>query len=154
MMMSRIMGFGRSRRRPASMMRRDTKSTRTATQGKYCEYKDAYLLLLWGGLQDVIHQNGHEFRHSVDASGVGSILGRAVYCLCLGLCLLQPFSGYRVYDVEYSQLVCSWCLLEVGVDLLDEDRLGLSDNGSATAGQMETTMSMESIPGCWRHRAM
>lgn len=87
--------------------------------------KYAYLLFFGGGLHDVIHQNGHEFCHSVDASGVGSIRGRAVYCLCLGLGLLEPFPGYRVYDVEYPQLVCSWCLFEVCIDLLDKDGFGL-----------------------------
>lgn len=92
---------------------------------QYCEYKNAYLLFLGGRLQDVIHQNGHEFRHSVDSSGIGSIRGRAVYCLCLGLGLFEPFPCYRVYDVEYSQLVCSRCLLEVGIYLLYEDGFGL-----------------------------
>jgi hypothetical protein len=83
--------------------------------------KYAYLLLFGGGLQDVIHQNRHEFCHSVDASGVGSIRGRAVYCLRLRLGLLEPFSGYRVYDVEYPQLVCSRCLLKVCKDFLNKD---------------------------------
>ena len=68
----------------------------------YCEIEDAYLLFLWGGLQNVIYQYGHQFRYSVYTSGIGSILGRAVYCLSLGLGLFEPFPGYRVYDVEYS----------------------------------------------------
>lgn len=59
----------------------------------------AYLLLLGTGLKNVIHQYGHQFGHSVDASGVGAIWGCAVYGLSLRLCLLEPFPGYRVYDV-------------------------------------------------------
>lgn len=101
------------------------KSTCRHLQREYFKIKDAYLLFLWGGLQDIIHQYGHQFRYSVNTSGIGSILGRAVYCLSLSLGLFEPFPGYRVYDVEYSQLVCSWCLLEVCVDLLDEDGFGL-----------------------------
>lgn len=83
--------------------------------------KYAYLLLFWGGLQDVIHQNGHEFCHSIDTSSVGSIRGRAVYCLRLRLGLLKPFPGYRVYDVEYPQLVCSRRFFEVCEDFLNKD---------------------------------
>lgn len=46
--------------------------------------------------------------------------------LSLGLGLVHPLASYRVYDVEYSQLVRAWCFLEVKVELLDKDRLGLS----------------------------
>ncbi len=73
----------------------------------------------------VIHQYWHELRHSVDAGRKGAILGRAVYGLVVGLGLVQPLSGYRVYDVEHSQLVCSRRFLEVCVDLLDENRFRL-----------------------------
>lgn len=71
----------------------------------------------------------------MDASGIGSILGRAVYCLCLSLGLFEPFPGYRVYDVEYPQLVCSWSLLEVCVDLLDENRFGLCKQDESEAAE-------------------
>ena len=83
--------------------------------------KYAYLLLFRGGMQDIIHQYRHEFGHSVDAGGVCPIRCRAVYCLGLCLGLFEPFSGYRVYDVEYPQLMCSRCLLEVCEDLLNKD---------------------------------
>jgi hypothetical protein len=85
------------------------------------EFLNLVLLLFGGGLQNVIHQNRHEFCHSVDASGIGSIRSRAVYCLRLRLGLLEPFSGYRVYDVEYPQLVCSRCLFEMRKDFLNKN---------------------------------
>lgn len=34
-------------------------------------------------------------------------------------------SRHRVYDVQYSEFVCAWCLLEVGVDLLNQNGFGL-----------------------------
>lgn len=86
---------------------------------------NAYLLFLGGGLKNVIHQDGHEFRYSMNSSGIGAILCRAVYWLALRLCLLEPFPGYRVYYVENPQLVCSGSLLKMCVDLLDEDRFRL-----------------------------
>lgn len=72
-------------------------------------------------LKDVIHQHRHELRHSVYSSSFSPIRGRTVYCLALGLSLLKPFPSYRVYDVQNTQLVCSWCLFKVCVDLLNED---------------------------------
>lgn len=113
----------------------------------------AYLLFFRGGLQDVIHQNRHEFCHSVDASGIGSIRGRAVNCLCLCLGLLEPFPGYRVYDVEYPQLVCSRCLFEVCEDFLDEDGFGLL--GQAVSGCLalkQLEMFGSALPGCWKRK--
>ena len=85
----------------------------------------AYLLFFRGGLQNVIHQNRHEFCHSVDTSGIGSIRGRAVNSCSLGFGLLEPFAGYRVYDVKNPQLVCSRRLLEMGIDFLNEYGFGL-----------------------------
>jgi hypothetical protein len=87
-------------------------------------------LFFWRSLQNVIHQYGHEFRHSVDTGGICAILGRAVNSLALGLGLLEPLAGYRVYDVKDAQFVRSGSLLEVGVDFLDEDRLGLGEKRS------------------------
>lgn len=84
-----------------------------------------YLLVFWGGLKNVIHQHGHQFRHSVNSSGICAILGRAVYRLALRLCLLKPLAGYRVYYVEDPQFVCSGSFLEVCVNFLDEDGFGL-----------------------------
>lgn len=88
-------------------------------------FKYAYLLLCWSGLRNIIPQYGHQFRHSVDASGISAIWGGAVYLLSLCLGLLKPFSGYGVYDVKNPQLVCPRSSFEVCVDFLDKDRLGL-----------------------------
>jgi hypothetical protein len=85
----------------------------------------AYLLLLWSGLKNVIHQHGHKFRYSVDTGSVGAVLGGAVNCLALSLGLFKPLPCYRVYDVKDAQLVRPRSLFEVGVDLLDENRFGL-----------------------------
>lgn len=85
----------------------------------------AYLVFCWTRLNNVIHQDGHQFGHSVYASSICSVRGRAAYCLPLLLCLLHPLAGYRVYDVKNSQFVCCGCLFEVGVDFLDEHGLGL-----------------------------
>lgn len=71
----------------------------------------------------VIHQYWHQLCHSVDTASEGAILSRGVYGLAVGLRLVEPLAGYRVYDVEHSQLVCSRGLLEVRVYLLDEDGL-------------------------------
>src|SRR5689334_20061181 len=62
----------------------------------------AYLLLLWAGLKNVIHQHGHQFGHSVNASSVRAIRSRAIDCLSLGFGLLEPLACYRVYDVKNS----------------------------------------------------
>lgn len=83
-------------------------------------YVFAYLLLIRSVLNNIIHQHGHEFRYAVDACGVCAVWGSAVYCLALGFCRLQPFPGYRVYDVEDAQLVCRRRFLEVREDLLDQ----------------------------------
>lgn len=43
-------------------------------------------------------------------------------------CMFQPLASYRVYNIEYAQLVCPWCFFEVSVDLLDKDGFGLFAN--------------------------
>jgi hypothetical protein len=87
----------------------------------------AYLLLLWNRRENIIHQDGHEFRYSVNASSIRPILGRAVNGLPLGFCLLKPFPGYGVYYVENTQFVRSRSLLEVRVNLLNQNRFGLDE---------------------------
>ena len=80
---------------------------------------DAYLLILRSVVDDVGHQDGQQFRHSVDTSGESPISrGTSRWLTGLASCL-YPLSSYRVYDIEYAQLVCSWSLLEMRVDLLD-----------------------------------
>lgn len=39
--------------------------------------------------------------------------------------LIYPLSCYRIYNIEYAELMCSRSLLEVGVNLLNQDRFGL-----------------------------
>jgi hypothetical protein len=87
----------------------------------------AYLVILWGGCNDVVHQCGHQLSHSVHTSGWRAIpSGRADgLAFCFGH--IHPFPGYRVYDVENAQLVCCRGLLEMGVELLDENRFGLRE---------------------------
>ena len=87
----------------------------------------AYLLSLWGVLRNVIHQYGHEFRHSVYSGSKCAVWRGAVYLLPLSLCLLKPFAGYRVYDVEHAQFVRSRRLLEVGVNFLNQNRFRLNN---------------------------
>lgn len=82
-------------------------------------------MVFWGGLKNVIHQHGHQFRHSVNSSGICAILGGAVNWLTLSLCLLKPLAGYRVYYVEDPQFVCSGSFLEVCVNFLDKNGFGL-----------------------------
>lgn len=54
-------------------------------------------------------------------------MGGAVDGLAQAFGAFQPLAGYTVYDVEYSQLMCSRRLLEVCIYFLNEDRLGLGE---------------------------
>jgi hypothetical protein len=85
----------------------------------------AYLLIFWGGCYDIIHEYGEQLSHSSHTSGESAVWSTTARCLSTLLGLVYPLPGYRVYDVEYSKLVCTRCLLEMGVNLLDEDRFGL-----------------------------
>jgi hypothetical protein len=78
-------------------------------------------VLLGSRLNNIIHQNRHQLRYSVDASTICAIWRRLGYSLALGLGLLEPFARYGVYDVKNPKFVCSWRLLEVCKDFLDED---------------------------------
>lgn len=81
----------------------------------------AYLLILGGRCDDVVHQNGYQLSYSMHACSECSIRCRKAWSLPLGLGLVQPFPRYRVYDVECSQFVCAGCLFEVGEEFLNED---------------------------------
>jgi hypothetical protein len=85
----------------------------------------AYLLILWSGLNDIIHEYWKQFGHSIDASRECTIGSGATSRLASLASLFYPSSSYRVYNVEYAQFVCSRSFLEVCVDLLDEDGFGL-----------------------------
>ena len=81
----------------------------------------AYLLILRSVVYDIGHQDRQQLGHSVDPSSKGSIWSsRTGWLACPARCF-YPLSRYRVYNIEYAQLVCSWSLFEMGVDLLDED---------------------------------
>lgn len=54
----------------------------------------AYLLLLRSCRDNVIHQHGHQFRHSVNTGSKSAIWGGAVDNLPLGFGLFQPFAGH------------------------------------------------------------
>lgn len=51
----------------------------------------------------------------MDASGIGTVLSRAVYGLAGTLRKLSPLAGYRVYNVEYAKFVGPRGLLEMCV---------------------------------------
>lgn len=82
-----------------------------------------YLLIGRGGVYDISHQNREEFGHSSNTSSKGSIGRRASKRLAGLACLIYPLSSYRVYDVEYSQLLISWRFLEMCINFLNEDGL-------------------------------
>lgn len=115
--------------------------------------KIAYLLLVGSGLKNVIHQYGHEFRHSVYSGGISAILRRAVYWLSLGLGLLEPFAGYRVHYVENPQLVRPGRLFEVRVNLLDEDGFGLHRVMVSVCSYEASSTETRGVPECWRRKA-
>lgn len=62
----------------------------------------AYLLFCGGILNNVIHKHGKQFRNSIHATGIGSIGGRIIDLLALLLGMVDPSSGYGIYNVEYS----------------------------------------------------
>lgn len=76
------------------------------------------------------------------AGGIRAVLRRAVYWLSLCLCLLEPFAGYKVYYVEYPQLVRPGRLFEVRVNLLDENRFGLRRARLARASRATQSRSV------------
>ena len=81
----------------------------------------AYLLIIRCIVNDIGHQNGEQFSDSVDTSckcSIGSCTARGLASLA---CSFYPLPGYRVYDIEYAELVGARCLLEVGVDFLNQD---------------------------------
>lgn len=82
-------------------------------------FSRAYLLVFRRVVYDIGHQDREQLGHSVNASGEGSIgrsASRRLACLARRF---YPLSSYRVYDIEYAQLVSPRSLLEVCVDLLD-----------------------------------
>lgn len=81
----------------------------------------AYLLISRSIVNDIGHQDGQQFSDSVDASCKSSIGSCAARGLTSLACSFYPLPGYRVYDIEYAQLVGARCLLEVRIDLLNQD---------------------------------
>ncbi len=74
----------------------------------------AYLLIFWCRSDDIVHQDGHQFSHSMNSGCEGPVRSGAVNGLSLNLGLVQPFASYIVYDVEYSKFVSGRCFLEMG----------------------------------------
>lgn len=85
----------------------------------------AYLLVGWRCCQDVVHQYGDKLGYSIHARRKGAVRRRCVDDLAMLLGLVQPLAGYRVYDIQHTQLVGARCLFEVRIELLDKDGLGL-----------------------------
>lgn len=88
----------------------------------------------------------------MDASGKGSISSGAVYRLALGLGLLEPLAGDRVYNVQHAQLVVSVRLLEVSVEFLNEHRLGLDVVSNVLKGRAKKACKDRRgphVPGRW-----
>lgn len=81
----------------------------------------AYLLIVWSIVDDVGHQYGQQLCHSVDARRKSPIRSGAAGRLTGLASSFYPLAGYRVYDIEYTQLVGARCLFEMGEDLLDEN---------------------------------
>ena len=94
--------------------------------GRSYNIERSYLLIFGSGAENIIHEHREEFSYSSDTSGEGAIRATTSCGLSRFLGLVYPGSSHRVYNIEYSQLVCAWCLLEVSVNLLDQDRFGLS----------------------------
>ena len=57
----------------------------------------------------------------MNSGGIGAVLCGAADRLAQLLGLLHPLAGYRVYDVEHTELMGSICSLEMRKDLLDDD---------------------------------
>lgn len=81
----------------------------------------AYLLIFGSRVDDVVHQYGEKLSHSSHTGSKCAIRSTTTRQLTDLAGLVYPLSGYRVYDIQNPQLVCSWCFLEMCVDLLDED---------------------------------
>jgi len=92
----------------------------------------AYLLIFGSRVDDIVHQYGEKLSHSSHTGSKCAIRSTTTRQLTDLAGLVYPLSGYRVYDIQNPQLVCSWCFLEMCVDLLDEDglRLRTSKRGS------------------------
>jgi len=128
---------------PWSLQQVGRHSSRIQPWGLVTLIFSAYLVILWGSSNDVVHQCGHQLSHLVHTGGGRSIPSGWADGLAFCLGHIHPLPCYRVYDVENSQLVCCRGLLEPGVELLDENRFGLRGascqwDASCTAAMAET----------------
>ena len=113
----------------------------------------AYLLIFGSRVDDVVHQHGEKLSHSSHTGSKCAIRSTTTRQLTDLAGLVYPLSGYRVYDIQNPQLVCSWCFLEMCVDLLDEDGFRLrTSKGSVMC--MTGGKDKLAIPECWRCREM
>ena len=51
-------------------------------------------------LDDIGHQDGEQFRHSIDTGGIRAIASGPTDDLAGLPCVVYPLPRYRVYDVE------------------------------------------------------
>ncbi len=61
----------------------------------------------------------------MDTSREGAIRGGRAGRLSSLSRLFYPLTCYRIYNIEYSQFMSGWRFLEMGIHLLDENRLRL-----------------------------
>lgn len=81
--------------------------------------KRSYLLIFGSGAEEVVHEHREKFSYSSHASCVGPVRATTSCGLSRLFGCIYPRSRHRVYNIEYSKLVCPWGLLEMSVDLLD-----------------------------------
>ena len=53
-------------------------------------------------LDDIGHEDGQQFRHTIGACGVGAIVGIRSDDLACPASGIDPLSRYRVYHVEHA----------------------------------------------------
>ena len=86
---------------------------------------EAYLLILWGRIDNVGHEHRQQFSHTMYTSTISAVWSRSTRLLSGLTCLIYPMSSYRVYDVENAKFVGARGFLEVGKYFLDQDGFGL-----------------------------
>ena len=76
-------------------------------------------------LNKIVHHSGQNVRHFLDTSSVSSRSGVARHYLAGSFGLLDPLARDRIYDVQYTELMCRRAVLQLLEDFLDDGRVGL-----------------------------
>ena len=76
-------------------------------------------------LNKIVHHSGQNVRHFLDTSSVSSRSGVARHYLAGSFGLLDPLARDRIYDVQYTELMCRGAVLQLLEDFLDDVRVGL-----------------------------